>query len=1424
MASPTRPDLLTALRERVVVADGAMGTMLQAQDPTLEDFEGHEGCNEVLNVTRPDVVRAVHEAYLAVGCDAVETNTFGANLALAEYGIEARTHELAEAGARIARAAADAVATPDRPRWVLGSQGPGTKLPSLGHAPYALLRDTYQAACEGLITGGADAVLVETSQDLLQTKAAVVGARRAMAALGQDVALIAQVTIELQGTMLLGTETLAAITALVPLGIDVMGLNCATGPAEMSEHLRTLARHSPVPLSVMPNAGLPELTADGARYPLSPEKLADAHDGFTREFGAALVGGCCGTTPEHLRHVVERVRGRAVAPREPVLEAAASSLYAAVPFRQDLSVAFVGERTNTNGSKAFREAMLEDRWDDAVEIGRAAAREGAHLMDLCVDYVGRDGAVDMRAAASRFATASTLPVMIDSTETDVVESGLECLGGRSVVNSVNFEDGDAPDSRFRRTMDVVREHGAAVVALCIDEEGQARTAEHKVAVAERLLDTLRDDYGLDESSVLVDTLTFTLGTGQEESRRDGIATIEAIRELKRRRPRCQTVLGLSNISFGLKPAARQVLNSVFLHECQEAGLDSAIVHASKILPIARIPDEQREAALDLVHDRRREGHDPLTAFLDVFEGVDAQAGAATRAEELAALPLEERLQRRVVDGERQGLEADLDEALTGRPALAIVNDTLLAGMKTVGELFGSGQMQLPFVLQSAEIMKAAVAHLEPHMEKTDDAGKGTIVLATVKGDVHDIGKNLVDIILTNNGYTVQNIGIKQPVAAILDAASEHRADVVGMSGLLVKSTVVMKENLAEMNSRGIAAGLPVLLGGAALTRSFVEDDLAELYDGDVRYARDAFEGLRLMDEVMATKRGERPVRTRGGDRRRRGAPGAPSRPQQEDRRAAPRQGGRRGAGRGPGPLRRRRARRRAEPAVLGLARGQGRRAVGGRGLPRRAGAVPRAVGPEAHPGGRPGLRGAGGDGGPAAAADVVGPHRRGGHVAAGGGLRLLPGRVGGRRPGGAHVARPRRRRADPLHLPPAVPRPAPVPRGLHPLARAGPQGGPGRRRRLPLRDHGPPRLGGDGRAVRARRLPGVPGAPRPLGPADGGAGRAVARAHPLRAGRRRRGRGRRRRHPRAALSRRAVLLRVPGLPPPGGPGGRRRPGGLRRRRRGPVRGVPAGAGAVDVGGGLPPPRGRLLQRRVSRGRGAGPLYVETTVGGPLDVLWERTQDPALHARWDLRFSRITYVADGADGAPRAFRYALVLPGREVAGTGVSVGERRRPDGTCTSALRFSSPDPLSLIRAGSGWWRYVPTPDGTRFLTGYDYEPGWGGLGRPVDRVVFRRLLGWATAWSFDRLRLWVDEGVEPEDALRRWLTDGAARAGAVIVARGLVRRRGGLLSLAGAGVLVAAAALLPAPPGVPRARRCRRRPVDVLGRRAPSVGARLTS
>ncbi|WP_442941151.1 methionine synthase [Nocardia sp. NBC_00403] len=856
--------LLDTLSRRVVIGDGAMGTMLQAADLTLDDFRGLEGCNEILNDTRPDVLRDIHRAYFEAGADAVETNTFGCNLPnLADYDIADRIRDLSERGTRLAREVADEMgpSADGTPRYVLGSMGPGTKLPTLGHAPYVALRDAYGEAALGMLDGGADAILIETCQDLLQVKAAVTGSQRAMAKLGRRIPIITHVTVETTGTMLVGSEIGAALSALEPLGIDMIGLNCATGPDEMSEHLRHLSRHAQVPVSVMPNAGLPILGAHGAEYPLTPEELAIALRGFVSEFGLALVGGCCGTTPEHIRQVTAAVRE--VEPtlppinarRTPVHEPSVSSMYTAVPFEQDASILMIGERTNANGSKAFREAMLAEDWQKCLDIAKDQTRDGAHMLDLCVDYVGRDGTKDMEALASRLATASTLPIMLDSTETPVLQAGLEHLGGRCAVNSVNYEDGDGPDSRFQQTMKLVAEHGAAVVALTIDEEGQARTAETKVAIAERLIADITGNWGVRESDIIIDTLTFTLGTGQEESRRDGIETIEAIRLLKSKHPEVQTTLGLSNISFGLNPAARQVLNSVFMHECVQAGLDSAIVHASKILPMARIPDEQRATALDLVYDRRTEDYDPLQKLMGLFEGVSTSSSRASRAEELAALPLFERLARRIVDGERNGMEDDLNVAMQEVPPLQIINETLLSGMKTVGELFGSGQMQLPFVLQSAEVMKAAVAHLEPHMEATDDSGKGRIVLATVKGDVHDIGKNLVDIILSNNGYEVVNLGIKQPIATILDAAVDKKADVIGMSGLLVKSTVVMKENLQELNSKGVAEQFPVLLGGAALTRGYVENDLTEVYEGDVHYARDAFEGLRLMDDIMTRKRG-----------------------------------------------------------------------------------------------------------------------------------------------------------------------------------------------------------------------------------------------------------------------------------------------------------------------------------------------------------------------------------------------------------------------------------------------------------------------------------------------------------------------------------------------------------------------------------------
>ncbi len=867
---PRSRALLDALAERVVIADGAMGTMLQRYEPSLDDYRQLEGCNEILNVTRPDLIARIHDDYLATGIDAVETNTFGANWSnLSDYGIDDRIHELALAGARIARERVEAAEAADgRVRWVLGSMGPGTKLPSLGHTTYRHLVDTFALQAEGLIDGGADAFLIETSQDLLQTKAAVTACKQAIMRRETRLPIFVEVTVETTGTMLMGSEIGAALTALAPLGVDAVGLNCATGPAEMSEHLRHLAQHSPVTVACMPNAGLPVLTADGAHYPLSPDELATAHEQFVREFGVGLVGGCCGTTPEHMAAVVERLaplREARRAPREVTAEPGVASLYQHVPLRQDTSYLAIGERTNANGSKAFREAMLEGRWDDCVEIARGQIRVGAHLLDVCVDYVGRDGVADIREVVSRFASASTLPLVIDSTEPAVIQAGLELIGGRPVVNSVNYEDGDGPTSRFGRIMPLVKEHGAAVIALTIDEQGQARTAKDKLRIASRLVDALIGQWGMKVEDIIVDCLTFPIATGQEETRRDAIETIEAIRALVAKYPGIHTTLGVSNVSFGLNPAARAVLNSVFLHEATQAGLDSGIIDAAKIVPLASIDDDRRAVALDLVWDRREydaDGnltYDPLAVMLDLFAGVDTAALRDQRAAELAALPVGERLERRIIDGELKGLEADLDLARAGGLApLQIINDHLLEGMKVVGERFGSGQMQLPFVLQSAEVMKTAVALLEPHMEKSSASGKGRIVLATVRGDVHDIGKNLVDIILTNNGYDVINLGIKQPIADIIAAAEEHDADIIGMSGLLVKSTVVMKENLEELQSRGLARRWPVLLGGAALTRAYVEDDLAGLFDGEVRYAKDAFEGLALMEPLVRVARGESP--------------------------------------------------------------------------------------------------------------------------------------------------------------------------------------------------------------------------------------------------------------------------------------------------------------------------------------------------------------------------------------------------------------------------------------------------------------------------------------------------------------------------------------------------------------------------------------
>jgi 5-methyltetrahydrofolate--homocysteine methyltransferase len=846
-------EFLAALRERVLIFDGAFGTWVQAQDLTPDDFGGPalEGCNEHVVLTRPDVIRRMHSEFLAAGVDAVETATFGAfATVLAEYGIADQAYAINEAAARLARETAAEFSTPSQPRFVIGSIGPGTKLPSLGQIGFVELRDAYEEMVRGLLAGGVDVLLVETVQDLLQGKAAIVAARRAMSDAGRTVPIMVQVTVETTGRLLLGSEIGAALTALEAMRPDVIGLNCATGPAEMTEHLRYLARHGRTFLSCLPNAGLPTIVDGHTHYDLTPQALADAHERFVEEFGLNIVGGCCGTTPEHLRAVVDRIGVRAPVTRTPEFEPACSSLYSPVTFHQDLAYLAVGERTNANGSKKFRDAMLAADWDTCVQMAREQVKDGAHVLDVCVDYVGRDGVADMEEVASRFATQAALPLVFDSTEPQVMEAGLRHSGGKAILNSANLEDGQSPGSRLDRVFSLAREYGAAVICLAIDEEGQARTADWKLRVCRRIYELAVARYGLEPTDLIFDALTFPLGSGQEDLRRDGAETIEAIRLIKAELPGASTILGVSNVSFGLKPAIRHVLNSVFLHECRDAGLDAAIVHAARILPMHRIDDAARAAALDLVYDRRRDGYDPLTELMSLFEGVDA---SAVEREDRSGWPVDERLKHRIIDGDRDGLETDLDEQLATLPALNIVNDVLLAGMKVVGDLFGSGEMQLPFVLQSAETMKAAVSYLEPYMEKSDAGGKGRVVIGTVKGDVHDIGKNLVDIILTNNGYEVHNIGIKAPLAAFVDKAREVDADAIGMSGLLVKSTLIMRENLEELNTRGLAA-IPVLLGGAALTRTYVERDLREVYDGRLFYGKDAFEGLHTMDALMEGKR------------------------------------------------------------------------------------------------------------------------------------------------------------------------------------------------------------------------------------------------------------------------------------------------------------------------------------------------------------------------------------------------------------------------------------------------------------------------------------------------------------------------------------------------------------------------------------------
>ena len=842
---------LETIKERIVVFDGAMGTNLQVQNLTLEDFGGlrFEGCNENLLITRPDAVENVHKAFLDVGCDVIETNSFnGTPVDFAEYDIGDRAYEMNVLAATLAKRIAADYSTKAKPRWVAGSMGPGRKLPTLGHISFADLKAAYAEQVRGLLDGGADLLIIETCQDLLQTKAALSAIFAHFKQHRTRVPVIAQVTIEVFGTMLNGTEIGAALTALAPFPVDLIGMNCGTGPRHMTESIRYLCENSQLPVSVLPNAGLPSVVDGKMHYDETPESFTAQVVHFASDFGVNVVGGCCGTTPAHLKLVVEAMQRITPKTRNAKVIPAASSIYFQQPYVQDASFLIVGERVNASGSKKMRDLLNVEDWDGLVSLAKEQEREGAHILDVNVDFVGRNGESDMHELASRLVTNIKLPLMFDSTEWQKMEAGLQHAGGKSILNSTNYEDG-VP--RFTKVIDLAKQYGASVVIGTIDEEGMARTADGKFGIAKRAYEQATGELGLPASDIFFDPLALPISTGIEEDRRNALETIEGIRRIKQELPGCFTILGVSNISFGLNPASRVVLNSVFLHDAVEAGLDAAIVNASKIEPLNRIGEQERKVARELIYDQRKfEGdvciYDPLTEFTKLFEGVKSKSSKQASKGET----VEERLKNHIIDGEKIGLETELQKALETHPALDIINNILLEGMKVVGDLFGSGQMQLPFVLQSAEAMKAAVRFLEPFMEKKGGAtAKGTMVLATVKGDVHDIGKNLVDIILTNNGYKVINLGIKQAIDNILQSYEEHKADAIGMSGLLVKSTLIMKENLELMNERGI--NVPVILGGAALNRRYVDEDLKPIYEGRLFYAHDAFAGLHTMDKLMS---------------------------------------------------------------------------------------------------------------------------------------------------------------------------------------------------------------------------------------------------------------------------------------------------------------------------------------------------------------------------------------------------------------------------------------------------------------------------------------------------------------------------------------------------------------------------------------------
>ncbi|MFZ0808493.1 MAG: methionine synthase, partial [Candidatus Sulfotelmatobacter sp.] len=859
-------DFLQTVKDRVVIYDGAMGTSIHKRNPSLDDYWGKENCSEVLVLSRPDMIRDIHADFLQVGCDVIETDTFGGSrIVLTEFELPDRVREINVKAAQIAREVAQQFSTKDKPRFVAGSIGPSTKLPSLGHIGFDEMVAAFEEQAAALIEGGVDLLLVETAQDLLQAKIATIGVLEAMRKAGKRLPVTVQVTLQESGTMLLGTEIGAALSALEPLDVDVIGLNCATGPKEMNDSVRYLALNSSKEVSVLPNAGLPANVGGETVYKLAPAELAQYHKHFVQDYGVHIVGGCCGTTPEHLKAVVDAVANLEPAKRSVSRVASASSAYTSVPLDLEPKPLIVAEEMNTTTRvEHFRNLVRGKKYDEILGLAKKLVNDGSHMLDLCCAIVGEDEKGYISSILEKIATRVPAPILVDSTEADVVEEALKRIPGRAIINSINLEDGE---KRTSKVLPMAKRYGAAVIALTIDEEGMALTAEKKAAIAHRIFDLATKQYGLEGADLIFDALTLPISTGQPEYRSAGIETLNAVERIKKELPSVKTILGVSNISFGLDAYPRRVLNSVFMHEAVNRGLDMAIVNYTKIYPLYKIPQEEVELARKLIF-RDESAGDPLQNYMAHFAGMKGKP--VTTTAHVDTLSIEDKLKFAIINGEkivgegehRRSLEQLLEEALVTYSALELINTVLLDGMKTVGDLFGARKMQLPSVLDSAGVMKQAVAYLEPKMEKKGGSQKkGTIVLATVKGDVHDIGKNLVDIILSNNGFNVINLGIKQPGDTIIRAAQEHQAHAIGLSGLLVKSTLEMKYVIQDLQRQNLE--FPVICGGAALTRKYVEDDLRREYGSGVFYADDAFAGLHIMED-LATSDGARDARLNEG--------------------------------------------------------------------------------------------------------------------------------------------------------------------------------------------------------------------------------------------------------------------------------------------------------------------------------------------------------------------------------------------------------------------------------------------------------------------------------------------------------------------------------------------------------------------------------